>query len=202
MTVSGVSRVAALVFFLLALPVPRHAAAENWRWVDDLGVVHFTNDLDAIPEEYKKGAQVFGSSKLKKTEERKAKTAVLKYREYGKTMLITVIINGLKKPFLYDPDSSSTIITHQLEAELTLQKMPGSEAVTHTADGGLLPIYLVEVAKIQLGPIELKGVNAVVRDFEDKDIEAVGVLGMSDLEEYEVSIDSETKVLTIKPLEE
>ncbi|MBI5178008.1 MAG: aspartyl protease family protein [Nitrospinae bacterium] len=178
------------------------AFADNWRWVDDLGVVHFTNDEDVIPEAFKKSAQRVGAARLKTKEEKKAKTASLKYREYGKAMMITIVVNGLKKPFLYDPDSSSTVITHELESELQLKKIPGSEAVAHTPDGALLPIYLVEISRIQLGVIELNNVNAVVKDFEDANIEASGILGMNDLEDYEPSIDSETKTLTLKPLEE
>jgi len=193
------------LIFLLAFLVLVPASplfADNWRWVDDLGVVHFTNDEDVIPEQYRKSAQRVGAARTKTKEEKKAKTASLKYREYGKAMLVTILVNGLKRPFLYDPDSSSTVITHELESELELKKVPGSEAVAHMPDGSLLPIYLVELAKVQIGPIELTNVSAVVKDFDDESIDASGILGMNDLEDYEVGIDSETKTLTIKPLEQ
>jgi hypothetical protein len=59
---------------------------------------------------------------------------------------------------------------------------------------------MVEVTSIQIGAVELKTITAVVNDFDDPAGEAAGILGMNDLENYEVDMDVQTKTMTIKPL--
>jgi len=203
MVVIGVKRFAA-VFFVASLALaalPCRALADNYRYVDDLGVIHFTNDESTIPKQYQDTVTSAGEErKKKKAKELGLRTGVIKYKDYGKGKLVPVTINGVKKNFIYDPDASSTSINHKTEAELKLTKIPGSEAVAHTPSGGLLPIYMVEVTSIQIGAVELKTITAVVNDFDDPAGEAAGILGMNDLENYEVDMDVQTKTMTIKPL--
>ncbi len=47
--------------FLLILFLPAHSPADLYRWTDDDGVLHITDDLGKIPEEERAGMKVFKS---------------------------------------------------------------------------------------------------------------------------------------------
>ncbi len=194
---------AVLVSLLAQFAYPAYSHAENFRYEDSLGTVHFTNDWDSIPEEYQKSATSIGAEKKKKKAlELGLKSSVMKYKDIGKDeRLVQVVVNGVKMNFIMDAESTSAVITHKAEEELGLKKIPGSEAVAHTPTGALLPVYMVELAKIQLGQVELKNITAVVKDFDDTSIDAAGIIGMDDLQDYDVVVDKEAKTVTIKPQE-
>lgn len=50
---------AALLFLLLAAPplAPGPAAADIYRWEDDAGTIHFTDDLSTVPREFRSKAR-------------------------------------------------------------------------------------------------------------------------------------------------
>lgn len=193
--------VAALLALILLLPGAGWAI--RLRWVDDRGVVHLTNDMEAVPEEYRNTAEIIGagSESMADIAAKKARKAVLKFKPLGKTMIIPLEVAGKKTPMVYDPDIDATVITHRLQTDAGLEKISGSEAIMHSKSGALVPVYMVEIPTIKFGNITLEKVQAVVRDFEEEGIEADGILGQSDLEEYDVTVDVPNKTITIKPLQ-
>ncbi len=55
--VRGVS----VAVFLLVLFLPAHSPADLYRWTDDDGVLHITDDLGRVPEEERAAVKVFKS---------------------------------------------------------------------------------------------------------------------------------------------
>jgi predicted nucleic acid-binding Zn-ribbon protein len=49
-----------ILFLILSLLVPQIALAEVYRWVDEKGVVHFTDDTLQIPEKYRPETEKIG----------------------------------------------------------------------------------------------------------------------------------------------
>ena len=70
-------------------------------------------------------------------------------------------INGRATSFLLDTGATSIAIS-QMEAEkLGLRYQQGRRVVTHTANG-TLPAYLIELASVRIGDVEVRNVDAIV----------------------------------------
>ena len=70
-------------------------------------------------------------------------------------------INGQLTSFLIDTGATSVAIGH-LEAEkLGLRYLQGRRVVTHTANGDV-PAFMIELASIRIGDVEVRDVSAIV----------------------------------------
>jgi chromosome segregation ATPase len=54
-----------LVIILFILFISQIAFAQVYRWVDEKGVVYFTDDITQVPEKYRPNAKIIGSSEEK-----------------------------------------------------------------------------------------------------------------------------------------
>jgi hypothetical protein len=51
-----------LIIFSFVLFISEFSIAEVYKWVDEKGVVYFTDDITQVPEKYRPGAKKIGSS--------------------------------------------------------------------------------------------------------------------------------------------
>jgi aspartyl protease family protein len=71
------------------------------------------------------------------------------------------MINGQATSFLVDTGATSVAIS-QIEAEkLGLRYLYGKRVVTQTANG-VVPAYLIELASVRIGEVEVRDVDAIV----------------------------------------
>jgi aspartyl protease family protein len=71
------------------------------------------------------------------------------------------MINGQVTSFLIDTGATSVALS-QIEAEkLGLRYLNGKRTVTHTANG-LVPAYMIDIASIRIGQVEVRDVSAIV----------------------------------------
>lgn len=71
------------------------------------------------------------------------------------------MINGQVTTFLVDTGATSVAIS-QIEAEkLGLRYLYGKRVVTHTANG-IVPAYLIELASVRVGNVQVNNVEAIV----------------------------------------
>lgn len=70
-------------------------------------------------------------------------------------------INGRYTTFLLDTGSTSVALS-QIEADkLGLRYQQGRQVITHTANG-VVPAYMLELASVRIGEVEVRNVEAIV----------------------------------------
>ena len=99
-------------------------------------------------------------------------------------------INGKSVRFLVDTGATSVALPASEALRLGIDYRKGQRAMSSTA-GGMVPIYIVRLDTVRLGPIELSGVEGVVVE-QGLDI---ALLGMSFLNRVEMKRDGQHMVL-------
>jgi aspartyl protease family protein len=100
-------------------------------------------------------------------------------------------INGNPVRFLVDTGASSVALPASEAVRLGIDYRKGKRAFSSTA-AGVVPIYVITLDTVKLGPIELTGVEAVVIE---QGLE-IALLGMSFLNRVEMKRDGHLMVLT------
>lgn len=100
-------------------------------------------------------------------------------------------INGNPVRFLVDTGASSVALPAAEAIRLGIDYRKGQQALSSTA-AGVVPIYVVRLDSVKLGPIELNGVEGVVIE---RGLD-VALLGMSFLNRVEMKRDGQVMTLT------
>jgi hypothetical protein len=179
--------IAALTMSLLMIPFLVHA--EVYKWVDEKGTVHFTDDNSRIPEKY--GQQVekrfFSEDPKPITEEKKteSKTAGIPFSSsgVGETPLLfsglistvgsgTIVIKGDGKDMVF-LISEDTIIKTDYGQKVSFSELKNERPVTveYIRKGDDNHARSVTVSILQAGTT-----NAVEKDNDGKDITGPGKL--------------------------
>lgn len=169
-----------------ALVVERLAGTE---WVERLRVVHEPPAERANLGEPLKGGrpQVSGPDQV-----------VLPYRGAGRSLMVEASLNGrLTGRFLLDTGASVTVISRRLAREAEAVVNPDAPRLTlHTANG---PVQapLTTLASVRVGGLEVSHVLVAIHDLPGINSEIDGLLGMSFLRHFRVTIDPERGELTL-----
>jgi aspartyl protease family protein len=99
-------------------------------------------------------------------------------------------INGIPIRFLVDTGATSVALPAADAVRLGIDYRKGQRAMSSTA-GGMVPIYIVRLDTVRLGPIELAGVEGVV---VERGLD-VALLGMSFLNRVDIRRDGQHMTL-------
>ena len=187
---------AALLFTLY--PQGPALPAEIFRWADDQGVVHFTNSLQEIPEQFRSTATVM------KTESRLASmppppsNASIQFQKKGELMVVPATLNGKAAArFVVDTGATYTTISQATAKELEIDLGGNPTTLTFHTAGGLIQAPLASVRSIEVGGLEIKDLTVAVHDiFPDPGIS--GLLGLNFLSQFRVAIDSQNNLLNLE----
>jgi len=193
-------RAAALISVCVLLP--GLALAEIYYWVDNQGIQYYTTRLESIPEPYRSKAVLLPlptsppvPPELERSPAPKGLTKVP--FAPGSPVLVSAKINGAG-PVTLILDTGSD---HTLLAPAALQRLGIS---TEDAPRGILKgvtgmtyveavwVQSVEVGEARVGPLLIIVHNADLK-------EADGLLGRDFLANFNVTIDSKEKVVTLAP---
>jgi aspartyl protease family protein len=102
-------------------------------------------------------------------------------------------INGQVTSFLVDT-GATTIAISQIEAEkLGLRYLSGKRIVTHTANG-TVPAYLIELAVVQIGSVQVRNVDAIVIPGQMSHV----LLGNSFLNRFQMRRENDVMTLELR----
>jgi clan AA aspartic protease (TIGR02281 family) len=170
---------------------------EMYRWTDEEGVVHLTNGLGEIPEQFRSQATRIRSAEARPAPPPSDKAAV-QFQRRGDLMVVNAILNGKTAlSFVLDTGASYTTISPAAAQQAGIQ-MPDNPTVLsfHTANG-IIQAPLATVRSLQVGGLELKDVTVAVHDvFPDPGI--AGLLGLNFLNEFRLDIDSRAGLLNLQ----
>ncbi len=194
------------IALLAILILPSYA--EMYKWVDDKGTVHFTDDLSTIPEKYREDAETRKPSKEISTSQPKEKPkpflpartvepdgiSVDLVRKH-ELLLAEVVLNGrIRQYFIVDTGASFTLINKSTARELGITVDESTPFIPIFTASSLIFTPLVTLSSIRVGEAEVENVDALIYNMPS---ESAGLLGNSFLNKFKVVLDSMNGKMTL-----
>jgi clan AA aspartic protease (TIGR02281 family) len=187
-----------LIVLLASLLWPDAARpAEMIRWVDDQGVVHFTDSLKNIPEKFRSKVTRLKTSRPAPAPIPDDK-ALVKFQKQGELMVVQALLNEkAAAKFVVDTGASYTTISQAMAKQLGLNLENASTVISLQTANGVIEAPLVSVGSLEVGGFALKDLTVVVHDvFPDPNI--AGLLGLNFLSQFHLGIDSKNGILYLE----
>jgi len=145
-----------------------------------------TEDRRALPE-----AQGTGQANL---------TVDMPLQQVGHLFVVTVKLNGEQDAqLIVDTGASHSIVSHRLAIELGLYSDLTMGTVTMNTVGGSVQAPLARIKSIRLAEAEVKDSVVVIHDLPDAPKGVEGLLGLSALRQFQVTLDPTKKLLSLQP---
>jgi hypothetical protein len=183
---------------LLVLATATPAAAALFRWTSADGAIHYTSDLDSIPETDRAGAVDIGAPAPNPAPPPAAPPApglVVPFTG-GAPVVVEARVNGVLLSLLLDTGAERTVIAPAALARTGIDPALGSpiriSGVTGSAAATLVAVPLLEVAGARVGPLSVI-VHAMPSDSLD------GLLGRDVLDAFTVTFDAAAGRVTLLP---
>lgn len=188
--------VVSLLSAILLASAANAQVLEMYRWTDDQGVVHYTNGLRDIPEQFRPTATLIRSAEARPAPP-PADKASIQFQRRGEIMIVKAILNG-KFPvsFVVDTGASYTTISPAAAQAAGIQ-LPDNPTVLsfHTANG-VIQAPLGTLRSMEIGGFELNDVTVAIHDvFPDPAI--AGLLGQNFLSQFRLEIDGQGGLLNL-----
>jgi len=185
---------------------------EMYKWVDEKGTVHFTDDLSTIPEKYHEEAETRKPSKetpTPKPQEKSKPSLPEKFSEpegitvdlvrSGEVSFTEVVLNErIKQYFIVDTGASFTVISREAAKELGITIDENTPFIPITTASSVIFNPLVTLRSIRVGEAEIENVDVLVHNLPGR---SAGLLGNSFLSKFKVVLDSVNGKMTLYSLQ-
>jgi len=187
--------------FLLCLLTPA-LAAEYYRWVDENGVLHITDNLHNVPEKQRGKAKRLTSSESPRAAEPETKPAPRKasipMERHGQVVVIQATLNNKRSAkFVVDTGASYTLISNALARELSIDVGNNPKTMPFQTANGLINAPVTQLDSIAVGGMEIRDLPAAVHDAVP-DPQVAGLLGLNFLSNFRMDIDTQKGVLHLE----
>jgi clan AA aspartic protease (TIGR02281 family) len=181
----------AIAACVIAVPL---YAAEFYRWVDEKGIVHFTDNMNKIPENRRgtvKRVQGTGAGSSLPAPVAPPSKASVPFEKHGAVVIVQATLNG-KAPvkLILDTGASFTMISSAAAKQLDIEIQQNSRSMPFQTANGMIQAPLINLDSIAVAGLELKNLTAAVHDALP-DPEVAGLLGLNFLTHFRLDIDSE-----------
>jgi clan AA aspartic protease (TIGR02281 family) len=127
-------------------------------------------------------------------------TVEVPLQQVGHLFVATVKLNGEQDArLIVDTGASHSIVSHRLAIELGLYSDSSMGAVTMNTVGGPVQAPLARIKSIRLGEAEVRDSIVVIHDLPDSPTGVEGLLGLSALRQFQVTLDPTRKILSLQP---
>ncbi len=191
------------LIILFAALVPS-SYGEMYRWVDEKGTVHFTDDLSNIPEKHRPDAEIREPTQETSSPEMKDRPipspasesqapsetegAEVDLLRKGEVWITDVLLNGrIRRHLVVDSGASFMLISPETAKELDITVNENTPVIPMTTVSGYILTPLVTLKSVRVGKAEVEDVEAVIYALPSG---GGGLLGNSFLNKYKVTIDS------------
>jgi clan AA aspartic protease (TIGR02281 family) len=186
----------------LFLTPPWLMAADYYRWVDQSGVVHFTDNLHNIPETQRSKAGRIESNEPPRSQPPPVAPlptkASIPFEKQGQVVIVEATLN--KKTavkFVVDTGASYTMISSAVAKELDIDTQQNPKTAPFQTANGIIQAPLVNLESIAVGGIEILNLTAAVHD-AIPDAKVAGLLGLNFLSNFRMDIDTQKGVLHLE----
>lgn len=192
-----------IILSLTLLLGPAILAAEFYRWVDENGVLHITDNLHNVPPNQRGNAgRIHGREPPRRAEPEKRPTAgkaSIPIEKLGQVVVIQATLNNKQSgKFIVDTGASYTMISSALARDLSIvtggQNQP---TMPFQTANGLIQAPLTNLESIAVGGIEIKNLTAAVHDAVP-DAQIAGLLGLNFLSNFKIDIDTQKGLLHLE----
>lgn len=192
-----------IILSLALLLGPAILAAEFYRWVDENGVLHITDNLHNVPPNQRGNAgRIHGREPPRRAEPEKRPTAgkaSIPIEKLGQVVVIQATLNNKQSgKFIVDTGASYTMISSALARDLSIvtggQNQP---TMPFQTANGLIQAPLTNLESIAVGGIEIKNLTAAVHDAVP-DAQIAGLLGLNFLSNFKIDIDTQKGLLHLE----
>jgi len=191
-----------IAFILISVLVPWVSLAEIYYWVDDQGIQYYTTSIESIPEPHRSNAQLLSlptsppaPPELQSSPSQKG---IIKISfTPGSPVLVSAKINGAGPiNLILDTGSDRTLIASSVLRDLgiSIENAPRAiiKGVTGMDYANAVWVSSVEVGEAKVGPLLIIAHDAGLKA-------ADGLLGRDFLANFNVTIDSKERVVTLLP---
>ncbi len=200
-----------LIILLVVAAFPAHA--EMYKWVDEKGSVHFTDDLSKIPERYRFDAESRKTPKEvspPKKEKEPASTPALPkpsdsvgfevpIKIKGEVAVAEVVLNGREKhEFIVDTGASFTNISWKMANDLGVTIDENTPFIPIATASNVVLNPLVTVKSVKVEKAEVEDVDVVISDLPGY---MGGLLGNSFLHKFKIVLEPINGKMTLFPLQ-
>ena len=187
------------LLWLTATPV---AAAEYYRWVDDNGVLHITDNLHDVPPKQRGNANRVQAQESPRVPEPEVKApprkASIPFERNGNIVIVQATLNNRQSAKLVvDTGASFTFISHALARDLAIDVSRNTKTVPFHTANGIVEAPLTNLDSVTVGGMEIKNLTAAVHD-TTPDAHAAGLLGLNFLSNFKLDIDTQKGVLHLE----
>jgi len=180
-----------LAVSLLLLPLA--AQAEIYKWTDQYGKVHFSDK--PIAGSQKQHIQSLTSiSNPAFNLERNAMR--IKYQDKNGSMIVQGRVNNIRMQFIVDTGATLVVIPPNIAKRAHISTKNAQTITLQTANGATQS-YLVNIPSLQIDQLHQQGVRAAIQQVSPDP--NLGLLGMSFLNAYKMSIDHKEHIITLEP---
>jgi len=209
-----------LIAVLFWLGLAGVGAAEIYRWTDDSGKLHFSQNLNAVPGRYRAQAEanaqkappkhdrmqvydipstVAPASRSKRPAGGGAgagQTFRIAVQRAGTSMRVEVRLNGnVTAPFLIDTGASDVVIPASVAKQLGLALSgPKTRTKAYATANGIVEQVVVRLDSVELGGARARNVPASISPSMP-----IGLLGLSFFNHFNYHFDSARGIVTLKP---
>ncbi len=194
------------VLVVLMLATPSHSAI--YKWKDEHGKTHFTDNLSKIPPQYRKkgelktmkGAPAESSGPVKLLfGEMQSNSYAIPVKPHGEGhFIVEVQINGsVKANLMVDTGATMVILSERLGEQLGIKNKKDFPSMSFNTAGGKVESPLFVLESLKVGEAEVFGLEASTNPNFKGAVD--GLLGMSFLGEFKVEIDRENSTMLLTP---
>lgn len=193
----------ALLALLLFLSIPAYSrSADLFRWVDEQGVIHFTDNLHNIPEKHRPRATRIKARETPRNPELPKPTspdkASVPFQRKGEVVVVQATVNERTSAnFVVDTGASYTLISQATAKALEIDLNKKLPTIPFQTANGVILAPLVTLDSIEVGGMQVKDLTAAIHDvFPDSSIS--GLLGLNFLSSFRMDIDTQKGILYLE----
>ena len=194
------SRVYLGAFLLTYLTLVPLQAAEYYRWVDENGVLHITDNLHNVPPKQRGKANRINAPESPRVapEAPPPRKASIPMEKHGQVVVIQATLNNKRAAkFVVDTGASYTLISNALARELSIDLGPHSKTMPFQTANGLINAPVTNLTSITVGGMEIRDLPAAVYDAVP-DPQVAGLLGLNFLSHFRMDIDTQKGMLHLE----
>ncbi len=188
--------------FIICFGVAPLGAAEYYRWVDDSGVLHITDNLHDVPPKQREGVNRIQTKENPRAPAPEIKAAPRKasipYEKNGNVVIVPVTLNNRQTVNLVvDTGASYTLISQALARDLDIDLNRNRKTMPFHTANGVIDAPVTTLDSIAVGGMEIKNLTAAVHD-ATSEFHASGLLGLNFLSNFRMDIDTQKGMLHLE----